>query len=301
MALWGITGIQTFTFFINNTRDKMRFKILIGVLYIADTFHSILICHLLYHYLISNYLNPLAVMIPLWSVLLVVATTSICDFIIRGLFALRVYRLSNRKLPVALLIGVLSLGDLVVGLIITVKAFSMETFLELDHLSTLMFLNFALGTSSDLLVAAALCYYLYLSRTGIAKTNSLINTLMAYTVNTGMIVAIDAALGVILYGAMPNNFIFLGFYFLLSKLYLNSYLASLNARDTLRQFTNEPVSLHFRSNRYATQDDSHVSELSSRTVREKSSYERAQDSQQDIALATIPKPERTVEAVGLAV
>ncbi len=73
---------------------------------------------------------------------------------------------------------------------------------------TLMYLNFAFGTSSDLMVAIALCYWLYVSRTGIprfvyptpswpscdddddGRTNSLIKTLMLYTVNTGMIVAL---------------------------------------------------------------------------------------------------------------
>ncbi|KAK1232760.1 hypothetical protein PQX77_004085 [Marasmius sp. AFHP31] len=43
---------------------------------------------------------------------------------------------------------------------------------------------------------------------------------------------------------MPHNFIFLGFYLLLSKLYLNSYLATLNAREGLRATVDDPKSIH---------------------------------------------------------
>ncbi|KAJ7649234.1 hypothetical protein B0H17DRAFT_1102534 [Mycena rosella] len=120
----------------------------------------------------------------------------------------------------------------------------MQTFSQVDSLSSLMFLNFAAGTSSDLSVALALCYLLRGSRTGFQRTDSLIRVLMMYTVNTGLIVALDATAGMFSYVFMPHNFIFLGFYLLLSKLYLNSYLAILNARTGLREKLDDPKSIH---------------------------------------------------------
>jgi len=62
----------------------------------------------------------------------------------------------------------------------------------------------------------------------------MISRLMTYTVNTCVIVAVDAAVAMIMYIVMPNNLIFLGFYILMSKLYVNAYLAFLNARAKLR-------------------------------------------------------------------
>jgi len=44
---------------------------------------------------------------------------------------------------------------------------------------------------------------------------------------------------------MPKNLIFLGFFLLQSKLYHNSYLAMLNARDDLRERADRTMSLHF--------------------------------------------------------
>jgi hypothetical protein len=138
----------------------------------------------------------------------------------------------------------LSTADLVIGIIITAKAFRIQSFMQLDTLSGLLYANFACGTGGDLSLALALSILLYRSKTGFRQTDSLIHILMVYTVNTGMIVAFDAFMGMIMYAIMPNNFIFLGFYLLLSKLYLNSYLAALNAREDLRDRMEEPVSIH---------------------------------------------------------
>ncbi|KAH9476043.1 hypothetical protein JR316_0011612 [Psilocybe cubensis] len=123
--------------------------------------------------------------------------------------------------------------------------FKIETFPELEKIAPLMYLTFGVGTGSDLSLALALSWLLYSSRTGFRRTDSLIKVLTLYTVNTGMIVAIDASLGLILYIIMPNNFIFLGFYLLLSKLYVNAYLATLNAREALRQ--NDLTSMNMTS------------------------------------------------------
>jgi len=138
----------------------------------------------------------------------------------------------------------ISLSDLVVGLTITVKAFQIPSFPDLKRIAGLMYLTFGVGTGSDLSLALALSWFLYRSKTGFRSTDSLIQSLLIYAVNTGMIVAIDAALGLILYILMPNNLIFLGFYLLLSKLYVNAYLATLNARETMRTKKDEMLSIH---------------------------------------------------------
>ncbi|KAF8889364.1 hypothetical protein BD779DRAFT_1521127, partial [Infundibulicybe gibba] len=245
-ALWGITCAQTFTYFTQVNKDRPLFRKMIIFLWLLDTFDSILNGHILYFYLVTNYLNPLSISTPVWSVLLHIATTSASNYIIRSMFTLRVFRLSGGKIPITLWMMLISLTDLISGIIITVKGFQLSAsgWLELDKFSIPVYISFAAGTTSDLSVAITLAYLLYRSRTGIPRTDSLIKTLMMYSINTGMIVAIDAILCLITYIIMPHNFVFLGFYLLLSKLYLNSYLASLNARKDLLEKFNEPISIH---------------------------------------------------------
>jgi len=141
------------------------------------------------------------------------------------------------------LIFCVSVIDLSCSLAITVKAWH-ETFIGLGSISTLFYLDFAAIFVADTLVALSLCYFLRNSRTGIKKTDSLISVLIMYTINTGVLTCVDAIVGLVLFAAMPGNLVYVAFYLQLSKLYLNAYLATLNARDSLRGRTDEIVSIH---------------------------------------------------------
>ncbi|KIM86576.1 hypothetical protein PILCRDRAFT_308571 [Piloderma croceum F 1598] len=203
-ALWGITCAQAFVFFQYKGDDPLRTKLLVAFLWCLDTFNTALNFHILYHYLVTNFMNPLAVASPVWTLVLHVAITSITDCFIRGLFARRVYRLSHGNSILTAGIVAITLVDLTCGLIITVKAFHITFFTQLNDLSTLFYLNFAAGFSGDLYVAIALCFYLYRSRTGFQRTDNMISILMGYTINTGLLTTINALLGMVFYIAMPN-------------------------------------------------------------------------------------------------
>ncbi|PFH51600.1 hypothetical protein AMATHDRAFT_46947 [Amanita thiersii Skay4041] len=261
MALWGVTCVQAYTYFMSKPPDRPMYKLMVAGLWFLDTFDSALNAHILYYYMVSNYLNPLAIMKPVWSVIVSeaflmspdISRTPSSSLLLQDPCShhtcsvpllIVMITVSKGNIPLTAWLVLVSTLDLAVGIYITVQAFKLSTFLELDSLSKYMYLNFASGTTSDLSVALSLCYYLYYSRTGIPRTDSLIKVLMMYTVNTGLIVAVDAALGTIFYAAMPHNLIFLAFYLLLSKLYLNSYLATLNARGELRERLEESVSIH---------------------------------------------------------
>lgn len=55
-------------------------------------------------------------------------------------------------------------------------------------------------TGTDTIIAASLCYLLYTNRTGYRRTDSLLNTLMLYTVNTGIITSICSLAAIIAVG-----------------------------------------------------------------------------------------------------
>lgn len=69
------------------------------------------------------------------------------------------------------------------------------------------------------------------------RTNSILNALIAYTINTGLLTSMMCFVSMITHAVMPHNFIFIGVYFPLSGLYSNALLGSLNARDWFRRET----------------------------------------------------------------
>jgi len=86
-----------------------------------------------------------------------------------------------------------------------------------------------------MIIACALCYYLLKSRTGFARTDNLIATLIVYSLTTGLITSILAFICVVTFAIMPTNYIWLAFFWILGKCYVNSLLAALNSRDSLRE------------------------------------------------------------------
>ncbi|CAL1710997.1 unnamed protein product [Somion occarium] len=242
-ALYGVTCIQTFVYFQKSEGDRLLLKTLISTLWLLDTLDVVLNGHILYHYLVTNFANPFALTSPVWSLVLHVSITAITNFLVRGMFTRRVFRLSQGNWILTVFITAVSLLDLVCSVVVTVMAFH-DTFAELMQLSTLLYLDFAAVFSADASIAVSLCYYLRVNRTGVRKTDSLINILMLYTVNTGLLTALDASAGLIMFAVMPNNLMYVAFYLQLSKLYVNAYLASLNARETLRDRTEDIVSIH---------------------------------------------------------
>ncbi|KAI9452440.1 hypothetical protein F5148DRAFT_1289600 [Russula earlei] len=88
----------------------------------------------------------------------------------------------------------------------------------------------SLGVITDLFTAASLSLFLHKMRTGYKKSDTLINRLIIYSVNTGVVISVFSAAVLASYNLMPTNLIFIALYFVLSKLYANSCLATLNSR-----------------------------------------------------------------------
>ncbi|KDN49856.1 hypothetical protein RSAG8_01921, partial [Rhizoctonia solani AG-8 WAC10335] len=83
----------------------------------------------------------------------------------------------------------------------------------------------------DILIVYMLSHALMTQRTGFGRTDALINKILWYTINTGLLTSLIAVTDLITFCTM-DNMIHLGFNFVLGKLYTNTLLATLNARDT---------------------------------------------------------------------
>lgn len=88
--------------------------------------------------------------------------------------------------------------------------------------------------ATDVVTAAALCWFLRNLKTGFRKDDSIVNKLTIYAINTGVFSSAFSLCTLVLYDTMPTNFIFMAFYFVLSKVYANSFFAALNTRRSIR-------------------------------------------------------------------
>ncbi|KAG1854859.1 hypothetical protein F4604DRAFT_1932480 [Suillus subluteus] len=133
-----------------------------------------------------------------------------------------------------------------------------QVFSDLVKMEWATFLTLATITFADVVVASSLCYLLATSRTEFSSTNSLITKLMVYIINTGCLTSICSMVAVITCAIMPSNFIFLAIEFLLAKLYVNSFLALLNARHYTQVTTDTNNCYAFRNRHGVYRPELHI-------------------------------------------
>lgn len=132
MAMWGFLCSQTFTFFKQNTKNGLIVKLVVFFLWALEALHSGLVMHLLYIYLVSNYLNPTVLSYSSWCLSVLAAITTLSNFIVRSMFTWRYYRLT-RETPFTLFISALSATDVVtrlrawLGILVIFRNVSIDT------------------------------------------------------------------------------------------------------------------------------------------------------------------------------
>ncbi|KAJ7645010.1 hypothetical protein B0H17DRAFT_458712 [Mycena rosella] len=95
----------------------------------------------------------------------------------------------------------------------------------------------SLSASVDILITACLCYFLQKIRRRTASTTMahVVDTITLYTLENGSLTCLTTTASLVCWLTMPNNLVFLGLHFVISKLYANSLLISLNTRKELRE------------------------------------------------------------------
>ncbi|KAI1798231.1 hypothetical protein LXA43DRAFT_1088358 [Ganoderma leucocontextum] len=233
-CFYGITVVQTYIYFKRSSRDSALLRFLVFSLWVLDSLHLALVVHAIYFYAVTNFSNASVLAVPTWSILAQIAVTGVSDLTVRSIFCHRVWRMSNGYWPLAIAIMVSSLVVFGGSIAFAVKSFGVPTFAAFSQIADILYVSLGAGVVADVLIAGAMSVVLIRCRTGFSKTDSVLRTLIIYSINTGALTGLCALLCLVTYATMPENFIFIAFYFVLPKLFLNSLLATLNAREALR-------------------------------------------------------------------
>jgi len=121
-------------------------------------------------------------------------------------------------------------GAFVSVIIYVAKAYKIPTFVGLSQIKAESISVNVLGAATDLLIAGTLCTLLNFSRTGFQRSDAIINRLIIFSVNTGLLTSLCALASLISILVAGNTFVYIAFFFCLGRLYTNSLLATLNAR-----------------------------------------------------------------------
>ncbi|EMD41294.1 hypothetical protein CERSUDRAFT_89866 [Gelatoporia subvermispora B] len=234
-VLFGVTLLQTYQYYDQYWDDPTYMKFFVAIIAIFDAADLILVFATVWHYLISNYGNVSSIaIIPVqlgWEVGMTISVA----FLAHGFFAMRVWLTGGRRILIPFAIIVLSIGEFVIGTYYNAKAQEAGLASALPRLAWAAVATHACNIAADFLITITLCHYLHRSRSGFKRTDKLINVLTIYIVNTGLLNTICAAAVITLVIVLNKTLWYAVPGFLVSKFYVNSVLATLNAREKLRR------------------------------------------------------------------
>jgi len=249
--LFGITTLQVYIYHQNYPKDKIHNRIVVPVLWVLDAFHLSLVIHANYVYLVLQ----LPLDHVLWSMDAGILDTELITVIVTSLYAVRIWNFARR--PRRYLACVLVVAQLLQTTASIVDLYTTYSCRDMSQLSRSFWtIQFSLASHAfvDCFLAGAMCYYLQKGRSGFSPTDSTVVKLMQYVIGSGMVTAAFAIATLVAITIRPYGLLWTVFYFLLSKLYINSFLAFLNARQHIRkriEGPSLPTSMSFSDVRFA--------------------------------------------------
>ncbi|KAF5379667.1 hypothetical protein D9615_005755 [Tricholomella constricta] len=139
----------------------------------------------------------------------------------------------GRNIFVTGAIALLIMTNFGLALAYVVKAFKMNKFFFTPKLKYLATYALGAGVLTDVVTAGSLSFFLRRFRTGIETSDSVVNRLTVYAINTGALTSTVSLATLLLYNFQPTSFYFMAAYSTLTKLYAISFLCTLHTRKVI--------------------------------------------------------------------
>ncbi|CAL1703632.1 unnamed protein product [Somion occarium] len=255
---------QAYVYMLNCKGDGPLLKSVVAAVALLETLHTAFIIHIIYTYAIEDFGNLEATGAITWSTASCVLIEMLVVGLVQGFYIFRIWIISGGSLVLTIVTSILLFARVSksehpypvehgVTTIVSILAFGLGTsalLIKFKFYSTFRaqfgpLVTFTCGLSLavavDVLIAAILVYYLIRDKPGFKATENVVRTLVVYFVNTGVITMLVSIIILIFFFVFKESLIFGGMVLIASKLYSNSFLGTLNARQMLRRKTQADV------------------------------------------------------------
>ncbi|TFL07050.1 hypothetical protein BDV98DRAFT_578599 [Pterulicium gracile] len=162
--------------------------------------------------------------------------TGLATAIVHAFYSWRIIALSKRYI-VPVIIGLLSATQLVMTIYVSVYLathLDVPAMVALQSVSKFITVWFIFAAVADVVITVAMTTLLVIARRGSSyqQTNSRVENLIKYTVETGLVTSCGAIIVLILFQVYKDGVYYYIIYYSLGKIYANTLLATLNSRMT---------------------------------------------------------------------
>ncbi|GAW08023.1 hypothetical protein LENED_010057 [Lentinula edodes] len=228
--------------YLKSNIDPSNIRSMVGIIVILDILHTVTIFMGLWKWFIKLHEASAAIFAVPLSISISVILTALTTIIAHGFFAWRIFKLSKRNYWLIIPIVV----PAVLAFVSEAEMLRLDSFPDFRrYCPWALTATLALSSGVDAMITVMMMVLLRQSRAKSLSMNDVIDSLFMLTLENGAITSLAAIICMTLWLTM-NNFVFLGLYFIIDKLYGNSVLAVLNYRKHLPRTRNDGFPSRFR-------------------------------------------------------
>ncbi|KAI0788213.1 hypothetical protein C8Q74DRAFT_666507 [Fomes fomentarius] len=241
LVLYGLVIHKVWTYFkAGYSSDGIFLKAMVALLFSINTAHVFLCCHACYWYLVLNHGRQNVLQAAPWSIKFVPTTMIAVIFIVHLFYIRRIYLVGSplmRKLLVVVGFNILCAN--IFAIIAAIEAWQLKTVEDWRGYTWLCSVAFGFVLATDIILTTMIIMFLRNNRTGLKSTETLLNKLILYAVNTGLLTSTLGLLALVFDALrLPNNMVFLAVSMSNIQTYVLSVLTVLNSRTSLAKIAN---------------------------------------------------------------
>ncbi|KAI0327025.1 hypothetical protein GY45DRAFT_1175504 [Cubamyces sp. BRFM 1775] len=233
LILYGASCLQLYRYMRLYPDDKMSLKILVSLVMLFETLHTIAPMHACYHYLITNFLDVRAVQKGVWSLNVSPALATVSLILAEGFFVRRVSLIGTKSSIIALISMLCLLATSSMSIVLTVKAFRTNNIQVFDREThNITSVDLLLGALADYLLAGTMILALRRNADQNART-SRSDVATIYILNTGLLTGTLQWMATLMAFVFPYKLYWAPFGLIATKLYGVTLLSVLNSRKRM--------------------------------------------------------------------
>ncbi|RXW23159.1 hypothetical protein EST38_g2682 [Candolleomyces aberdarensis] len=183
--LYGVVSFQYASYYNSNFRDPRWVTLTIGALFVIDTFHSISIIYMAWVYAVDNFSNPNGLIREFASLILsVVHTIGLSSPMLRVWWIISVtlkphsVLILTKQYIIYVPLIAIAVSSFAGGMTVGIKVWLADTMMGLSSVNNVLTFWLTAEAAIDVLIAVILSYTLNGSRTGMRKSDKVLNRLM---------------------------------------------------------------------------------------------------------------------------
>ncbi|KAF9041276.1 hypothetical protein BJ165DRAFT_276507 [Panaeolus papilionaceus] len=227
--LYGIMLTQTHKYFQRFRKDPPVVKALVLAVLILNTISMFFVGHASWYYLVTNGVHAVAI----WSLNVELALSMIMSAISELFLTYRVYQFSGRNYWLTIILFSLAVLHFGSGEVAAIKFLLLKDFARFASVKVPSILRLGSAAVCDTAIALSLSFFLNKKRTGFKRNDEIINYLILFSINSGLMTSMISIASLITYIVVPRLWVYTALCFLISRLYANTFLCSLNSRQIL--------------------------------------------------------------------